>query len=188
MYLATDCETGGLDSAKTSILSAYFALLDDEFNKLDECEFFIKPDDGIYRVHARALEVNKINLVEHNKIAMPVSIVRSFLEGKTAAWFYNHSGGTKLLPLGQNVGFDLRFYQANGMLLTDYIDPDITLDTKTQASTLMTVGKLPKMSTRLESLIGYFGIVREGEAHTARSDTLATIELAKRLEALSNKE
>jgi DNA polymerase III epsilon subunit-like protein len=45
-------------------------------------------------------------------------------------------------------------------------------------------GRLPVESVSLGNLIEYFGIQIEGNAHEARYDTLATVEVYKRLVAI----
>lgn len=68
-YLVMDCETGGFEG--TSLLSFYFGVLDEDFNVLDELDLLLRPKDHIYHINPEALEVNKINLIEHDKKAIP---------------------------------------------------------------------------------------------------------------------
>lgn len=68
-YLALDCETGGLEG--TSLLSLYCGVYDESFTLLDELELFLRPKDHIYHVTAEGLGINKIDLVEHEKKAIP---------------------------------------------------------------------------------------------------------------------
>lgn len=68
-YLALDCETGGLEG--TSLLSLYCGVYDESFNLLNELELFLRPKDHIYYVTAEGLGINKIDLVEHEKKAIP---------------------------------------------------------------------------------------------------------------------
>ena len=72
-YLIIDTETGGLVEHDPSLLSLYAYLTDSKLNYLDDIELKIKPDDEVYRVNPYALNINKINLVEHNKIAITES-------------------------------------------------------------------------------------------------------------------
>ena len=64
-YLAFDCETTGL-LPNCNVLTVYFVILDDKLNILDELDLKIKHD--FYVVFTKALEVNNINILEHDKI------------------------------------------------------------------------------------------------------------------------
>ena len=68
-FLAFDAETGGIGADK-ALLTLYFIVLNEKFEVLDELDLRIKPNDDIYHVTAEALEINKINLVEHDKVAL----------------------------------------------------------------------------------------------------------------------
>ena len=63
-YLAFDCETTGLTSY-CNILTAYFIILDNNLNKIDDLDLKIKHD--FYTVYTKALEINKIDLLKHDK-------------------------------------------------------------------------------------------------------------------------
>ena len=45
-YIFLDCEMGSVD-LEYSLLSSYFLVVDGNFQKIDELELFVKPDDGI---------------------------------------------------------------------------------------------------------------------------------------------
>ena len=66
-YLAFDTETGGLISG-VALLTSHFLVLDNDLKVLDELELTTKPNNGHYVIAPEALEVNKINLIEHHKI------------------------------------------------------------------------------------------------------------------------
>jgi hypothetical protein len=73
-YIAFDNETGGLNP-ETSLLTTYFAILDGNFNKIDELELLLKPNNNEpYVIEPQGLEINKINLIEHDKVAVPYSM------------------------------------------------------------------------------------------------------------------
>ncbi|CAM6003858.1 unnamed protein product [Sphagnum balticum] len=170
-------ETGGL-TEECSLLSAHFAVCDASFNILDELELFTKPNDGYYNVSAEALGVNKINLIEHDKVAKTYS--EAGQELRNFLWKYSQNGKIKLVPVGKNVGFDV--LKINNTILgkktwsmfTSYRLYDIT----GLVIYLKRKGKLPlEAPDSLSKLAEYFGI--QGEWHTARGDNLAGIEMSK---------
>ena len=182
LYLGLDTETGGL-TEESSLLTAHFAICDKDFNVLDELELVTKPNDGQYNVSAEALGVNKINLIEHDKIAKTYS--EAGQELRNFLWKYSQNGKIKLVPVGKNVGFDV--IKINNTILgkktwsmfTSYRLYDIT----GLVIYLKRKGKLPvDAPDSLSGLGEYFGI--KTDWHTARGDNLAGIEVVKKLEAL----
>ena len=103
-YLHLDCEMGGLE-LQHSLLTAYFLITDDKFNKLDELYLRVKSDDGNYFISADGMEINKIDIVQHNKIAISYKQARPILYG----FLHQHGIGEKLIPIGQGIRFDLGF-------------------------------------------------------------------------------
>jgi hypothetical protein len=114
-YLSLDCEMGGRD-LKYSLLTAAFVVYDKDFNELDSLYLAVKPDDGDYIVNGGALAVNKINLAEHDKIAIPYKEAKPFLYNFLAKQVEWHPGGKsvvkpehieRLVPLGHGVKGDI---------------------------------------------------------------------------------
>lgn len=101
-YLFLDTETGGIGLDK-SLLTIGLVFTDEEFNVVYDYHARVKPDDGIYNVSATALEINKINLVEHDKLALTCK--------ETGGILYNilkeYSKDGKIIVFGKNVYFDL---------------------------------------------------------------------------------
>ena len=178
-YLALDVETGGV-TPETSLLTAYLAVLDDAFHIVDELDLKLKPEDGNYVVTAQALSINKINLVEHDKVAMPYSKAKTplyqFLE--------RNYQGEKLIPVGHGVSFDVR--RVSSILISqgsweNFVSYRL-LDTGNAAQFLRAAGLFPKnVSGSLGSLVAHFGLPSKGELHDARTDTLQTVEVLKKL-------
>ena len=170
-YLVTDVETGGFQG--TSLLSAYFGLLDDKLNLIDELNLFVKPDDGIYAVTAEALGVNKISLIEHDKVAI------TYKEAGTKLYQFlhkNYINGEKPLPLGHNVAFDVvRIKQdliSEGSW-NNFVSYRV-VDTGTIGTYLKILGKIPSdISGSLSSYAKHFGIDFSG-AHDAKNDCIMT--------------
>jgi DNA polymerase III epsilon subunit-like protein len=172
IYIALDVETGGIGEDK-SLLTAYLAILDQNLDVLDELDLLTKPDDGTYVVQGEALRINGIDLAKHDLAAM------SCKDASTKLYEFlnknNPGGAIKLIPVGHNVAFDIKFLCAHTLSKKswDKFCGYRTLDTGTISMFLMKTGKIPEMSASLGSLAKYCGI--EFEAHTAKGDTLATV-------------
>lgn len=175
-YFFHDFETGGYENS--SILTFYGVVTDQNFNKIDDIELWIKPDNGLYMVEAQALRVNKIDLLAHDKEAQKESVckdkIRAFIE------HFAGGGSEKLYMAGHNVYFDNR-------LLKDHFFPDDfnkmffrhNLDTGTLALLLKQVGKLPKdLEISLSNLATHYGLNALG-AHESKTDVWLTIGVLK---------
>jgi DNA polymerase III alpha subunit (gram-positive type) len=183
MYLALDLETGGLGK-EVSLLTGYFCVLDKDFNILDELDLKLIPDDGIYKVQPEALAVNKIDLQELAKEAIPYKKAKTILY--TFLSYNALQAENKLIPLGHNVYFDIEFIQLYLLSLGSW-EAQVSyklLDTMPIARFLQDVGKLSVEGIGLQNLIEYFDIQVEGNMHEAKYDTLATVELYKKLKEL----
>lgn len=181
LYLPMDNETGGL-AENVSLLSTYLEVVDEKFNVVDALELYTKPNDSVYLVEAGGLEVNKINLIEHDKIAITYSEagqkLYNFLKKNS------NDGKIKLIPVGKNVQFDVLGLQRcllakkNMEKFVSYRQIDIT----GYAMGLQIKGKLPdEMSLSLSSLVEYFGIKLEGNAHEAKYDTQVTMAVWRKM-------
>jgi DNA polymerase III alpha subunit (gram-positive type) len=174
-YLCFDTETGGIGLDK-SLLTAYLAVYDDSFNAVDELSLLLKPDDGIYRVEARALEINGINLVEHDKLAIPYREAKHFLYNFL---FKNSIKGDKLVPVGHGVAFDTQRLK-HDLISSGSWENFVSyraIDTSNVARFLIAAGKIPAtVSGSLESLCDYFKVtLAHGEQfHSANVDTQKT--------------
>jgi DNA polymerase III alpha subunit (gram-positive type) len=181
-YLAFDTETGGT-STDSSILSCFMAALDKNLQITDTLSLLIKPDDGIYKVGASALKVNKINLIEHDKNAVSYTVAHDRLLMFLRQVSY--PGNTSLIPLGHNVHFDINFiceHILNHKSWHKFVGYR-HLDTATFAMCLIEAGILPSsVSPSLEKLANFFQLkLTESETHTAQGDTLLTIKVYKEL-------
>jgi DNA polymerase III alpha subunit (gram-positive type) len=177
-YVALDLETGGIGHDK-SLLTAYLAILDENMNVVEELDLKIKPNDDIYVLTAEALDINKIDIISHDKIAVSEKIaaqqVYNFLNATT------NDGKNKLTPLGHNVQFDIQFL-CNKTISKKSWDKFCTyrvLDTGVVAQFLIAQEVLPHMNASLGTLAQHYGITFE--AHTAKGDTLATVAVMKRM-------
>jgi hypothetical protein len=187
-FLAFDCESGGIGD-EVSLLSVYFAVCDKDWNVLDELDLLIKPNDKdetgstLYKVTASALEINKIDLIKHDEVAITYSEagqqVRNFL------WKYSENGKIKLVPMGKNIKGDVDWI--NGSILgakawNQFVSYRL-YDLTGLIIYLKRKGKLPANAP--ESLEGFAtSIGISFQAHTAKGDTLAGIDVVKYLESL----
>jgi hypothetical protein len=191
MYLFLDTETGGIDLDK-SLLTVYFLVTSDHFEKMAELDLKVKPDDGTYRVTAQALDVNKINLVEHDKEAMAYK--------QAGTQIYNllrsasSDGSFKLIPVGHGVKFDILHVTDKliGRNTFETFTSYRTIDTQSLSQFLISCNKIDgsKTSGSMASLGKYFNITpkdlgyNEEVLHSARYDTLLTLEVFKKMRGL----
>ena len=179
--IALDCETGGLEHGKVSLLELYCVILNEKLDPVDELLLSIRPNDGIYHTTAQALSINKIDLIEHDKIALSQSLAgRKFMEFIEV---HSNFGREKLTPLGQNVTFDLE------MIYTELLGKETcnkflsyrVEDTGILGSALRRVGLIPHtVSGSLSSYAKHFNIDVAPD-HTAKNDTLATVAVYKHM-------
>ena len=181
LYLPMDNETGGLHD-EVSLLSSYLEVVDEKCNVIDSLELYVKPNDGLYKVEAGGLLVNKIDLVKHDQIAIPYSaagqLLFRFLQKNSK------DGEIKLIPVGKNVAGDVRWLQQHllGKKTMDKFVSYRVLDITGIAMALQIKGKLPQdIGLSLSSLVEHFQIVIPGVAHEAKYDTQATILIWQKL-------
>lgn len=182
-YFIFDCETGGTDPGNT-LLTMYGMMLDNNFTTTDVLDLKIKPNDGVYNVSPQALEINKIDLIKHDKEAIT--------ENEAARIFNDfscrHAFGGKIIPIGHNVSFDIGFVKRH-LLKNNDLETNIwpkyyshrVLDTATIAHFLILAGAMPaNMSCSLGSLAKYFGL-DYSNAHDAEFDVKLTLEVLRKL-------
>lgn len=181
LFLPMDNETGGLHE-DVSLLTSYLEVVDENLNVIDSLSLFVKPNNGVYTVEAGGLEINKINLVEHDKVAITYSeagqLLFKFLKKNS------NDGEIKLIPVGKQVHGDVRWLQQHllGKKTMDKFVSYRTVDITGIAMTLQIKGKLPQdLGLSLGSLVQYFGIVIPGATHEAKYDTQATMLVWQRL-------
>lgn len=184
-YLVTDVETGGFEG--TSLLTAYFAILNEQLNIVNDLYLFVKPNDGIYHIDPQAMVVNKIDLITHDAKAITYKEagqkLYAFLDANT------NGGEFKPQPLGHNVYFDIDRIKA------DLISPGSwgkmvsyrLIDTGVVGSFLKDSGKIPSdISGSLGSYCQYFGIDTQ-RAHDAQGDCVMVMNLYRKMKELIGK-
>ena len=178
-YLALDTETGGFEGA--SLLTAYFMVLNENLEELDNLYLEVKPDNGEYIVTGQALRVNGIDLKAHDSRAITYkeasAKLYSFLNGNSVL------GSTKLIPVGHNVVFDITKIQEcliSKNTWSNFVSYR-TLDTATITRACIAAGLIPsEVSGSLSSVAEYFNI-NTSAAHTADGDVLMTVQVLNEL-------
>jgi hypothetical protein len=177
-YIFLDCEMGSVD-LDYSLLSAYFFVTNDNFEKVDELELLVMPDDGKFIVAGEAMGVNKIDLYAHSLKA------KTYKEAGTILYKWldklTNSGATKFVPVGHGVYGDIKFIQkylisrGSWEKFTSYRK----LDTSAVCQFLKACNMFPEdVSGSLTSLAKYFNIpVDENETHDAKYDTHLTFKV-----------
>jgi oligoribonuclease (3'-5' exoribonuclease) len=181
-----DTETSGTNPKIHSILTAYFAIHDENHNFVDDLELWLKPDNGEVIADAEALKVNGINLEEH--LASPRTITYS--EGKKVIleFFKKHKpkGRSKIRPCGHNIQFDKDFIIETGLLTEDEWESCMhhnPLDTLRIITFLQDIGMVPNDIGRLVDFVQHFGMTQM-DAHDAKGDVRMNVEVYKRMKAM----
>jgi DNA polymerase III epsilon subunit-like protein len=187
MYLFLDTETGGLDT-QHSLLTLAAVIADKDFqpvrggNKEDTLYLQIRHPE--YLVTPGAMTINKIDLVHHSAIGVKIEEARVAFE-EFIKKALTMTGCGKLMPVGHNLAFDLRFIWAQLMpreTWERYCGYHF-LDTMTVARFFNAIGLLDS-GCSLTDLRELFQI-ETGEAHNAMADTKATLAVARALAAVA---
>lgn len=181
-YLAFDCETGGLDPKRHSLLEIAFVVCDENLNVIDTLNLKLKDQktNATFSVTPGALACNKIDIIEHNKSAI------TYEEGKAQllAFLEKHKDN-KFIPLGHNVNFDFGF-------VYEYLMPKVEFDKFVDyhiRDTAVLGGCLKDCSIgpdgrkySLSHWAAFLNIPIDEEAlHSALVDVLLTIEVYKKI-------
>lgn len=186
-YLAFDTETGGLKPDKADLLTAYFAILDEDFKILEELPLQLKPEGRLPVVETDAMEVNGIDIEKH--LADPNTVTYAEGAKKLTALIkkYLKKKGrySNILSLGYNISFDIKWLQHH-LINEDAWDSMVhykNFDVMQDVDVLKRHGWLPPNVGNLKSVVEHFSVPR-GEAHTARDDILMTLGVFKKIKEL----
>jgi DNA polymerase III epsilon subunit-like protein len=181
-YITIDNETGGIETDK-SLLTVYLGVYDETFQFIDDLYLYLKPPDDAYIVTAEALKINKIDLIFHDTRAIP------YKEGATQLYDFlkknSMDGKIKLLPVGQNVHFDIGHIHEK-LLQKKNWDKFVSYrlrDTGVLAGVLQDVGVIPdNVRGSLGSLLDHYNIdVDKNTLHDAKVDAVATLMLYEKM-------
>jgi DNA polymerase III alpha subunit (gram-positive type) len=179
-YICIDTETTGVES-DCNILTAYFIILDNLFNEVDSLDLKIKHDS--YRVYTKALEINKIDLIKHDKQAKCIIDSRLKLEMFLRKHFNEKE---RFIIIGHNVVFDINMLKNNNILPLESCIKYFNythLDTIIIAQFLKSISIIPEnIGLSLSSLIKFFNVkcnLLNIDLHNAEYDIRMTIELFK---------
>lgn len=176
-----DCEMGGRE-LKYSLLTAYFMVTDIHYNVLGDLYLHVKPDDGDYIVSGQGMSVNKIDLVQHDKIAIPYKQAKPVLYD----FLKKHGASNRVTPVGHGVrgdiDFVLKYLISQGsweqFVTYHYIDTSVFLQI------LRAMGKIPEdIDGSVTALADYFGVEGPTVArwHDADFDTQMTMRVFQKM-------
>jgi DNA polymerase III alpha subunit (gram-positive type) len=181
-YVVFDTETGGIEASTTSLLTAYFGILNAALEPIAELDMVLKPDNGVYAVTAGALNVNKIDLIKHDKEAIPYSQATiqlfKFLSEYSTGDKYN-----KLIPIAHNIPFDYSFV-FDKLLEKHLWEENVgyrAIDTMGIALFLQLQGKLPTYNLQLATVAKALNVQPIGDLHRAKTDALVCAEVLKKM-------
>jgi len=186
-YVAIDNETGGIEEV-TSLLTSYLGVFDENFKLIDELYLYTKPNDGNYVVTAEGLRINRINLVEHEKVAI------TYKEAGTKLYEFlrknSMDGKIFLAPVGHNVGFDIAGLQLNllGRKTWNRFVSYRLNDTGCSVGDLIHAGIIPNtVKGSLGSCLEYFDLLKEfpkETLHDAKVDALASLAVYQKCQVI----
>ena len=175
--LFIDTETGGVKPESDALLEVALAVWDEGY-VIAQKVWKIKSGDKFYR--QRALDINHINIEDHNKIAQEPAEAANEIAGFIEEWF--PEGHATLA--GQNVAFDRDFLR---MLIFENLDVNFAdlvthrlLDTMSILNFLHANGLIPAEALCLDGALEHLGIVVTNR-HSAMGDVNATIALMDKL-------
>lgn len=180
MYLGIDVETGGIGLDK-SLLTAYFGIFNRDLLLVEE--LYLKIKSPVYHVTAKGMEVNGIDLVEHDKTAIPASNAGTLLYNFLKQ-YYHKNDKQFLQVLGHNVKGDIAHIKDK--LISEgswnsFVSYKV-LDTGSIASFLSDMEIIPKnIDCGLNALCKFFNIPEQFKPHDAKQDVLATVEVYRKL-------
>jgi DNA polymerase III epsilon subunit-like protein len=177
--LVIDTETGGVDPDRHSILSLAAVLWEDGEIR-GEVEILIA--EGDLMVTARALEINRIDLVAHSRQAIAPRVALALLLDFVSKHYRQElAAGEQVAIVGFDLGFLKRLCRIAGAEFPSVFSHRV-LDTASVLRFLSLTGLLPAKAVASNGAFEYFGINIQAETrHSALGDARATAELLTRL-------
>lgn len=169
--LVIDTETTGLSADKNQILTIGMSYIDVSKNNLEFLEnrhFLLRHNS--YNISKMAMTINRINIIEHHKIASPVIEVLNQINN-----FINDYNLKQTITLGHNFQFDECFlkktYENHGMKYPFCKDHEDTMYMWRNMKKLGLVNQ--QQNSRLKTLAEYYK-VDYSNAHDALADCIIT--------------
>ena len=188
-FLCFDTETGGLSPESADLLTAYFAIADEEYKILDEIYLKLKPNsERLPIVESQALKINGIDIKAH--LADPETI--SYDEGKEKLLamikkYLKKSGKySNIRPFGYNIlGFDIKWLQKYLLPENEWVKVlhYKTADVMQAVDFLKRVGWFPPELGSLNTVVEFLGLPKL-DAHDAKNDVQMTISVDKKLKEI----
>ena len=182
-YLILDTESGSRH-ANSTLLTAYFMVMDDDFQLLGDLHLRLKPEQNEhYIVDAQGLAVNGINIVEHDKVSIPCKQAKPLLY----EFLKKHSTNERLTPVGHAVKGDIRRIVDN-LISEGSWEQFCTyhyLDTSVILQFLRACGKMPlDTDGSVSALCKHFKMNQsagdDAQYHDAAFDTKSTAKILKK--------
>lgn len=194
-YIVFDCETGGLDETKNPITQFACVVLDGvTLKEIDRWETYVKPYAGL-KIEQEALDHTMVTMSDINsgvKLETFVGTMTKFFDQHRVKAKVREMG--RLIPVGHNVTFDIRFLNAALAYadyeedLSEWLFPNL-IDTFALGKMTFGVGKEREEKLNLGACCERAKI-KLTDAHGAMNDVEATAELfrwyVKKLRALKD--
>lgn len=163
---------------KFSLLSAYFLITDEDFRVLDQLFLNVKPDDGVYMLSGQGMNVNGINIQEHDKIAVPYKQAKPILFN----FLKKNSVDGRLTPVGHAVKGDISHVIQN-LISEGSWEQFCTyhfIDTSVVLQFLRACGLMPlDCDGSVGALAEFMGIEYHGKLHDPEVDSKITAQILK---------
>lgn len=186
-FFLFDCETTGLSEQDHTLLTIFGLALNGSLDVIDSIDLKIKPNSGIYHVDTKAMIINKINLIEHDRKAVSErrasnKLSKFLYQLRFKKLGYPPEAPGPLVPVGKNAGFDIRFLKKllGEEEYTKYFSSRI-LDISSIVHFQQLCNILPpNLDDSLPGLAEYFNFSTKN-LHNAEFDAKLTLKVLKRL-------
>ncbi len=178
-YLVIDTESGSRHATST-LLTAYFLVVNDAFQHMGCLDLKLKPEgDDHYIVDAQGLATNGINIVNHDHDAITCKQAKPLLY----EFLKMHSVSERLTPLGHATKGDIRRITDN-LISKGSWDQFCTyhfIDTSVVLQFLRACGKMPEDEDgSIQALAAYFNIP-PATWHVAKFDAEITMKIFQKM-------
>jgi DNA polymerase III epsilon subunit-like protein len=174
MYIGIDTETGGFRHDYHCLLTIGIVVVDKALRILKRYELKVKANKRYFT--KAAFNVNKIDIVEHNKTAISKKKAIEFIEDICTQ--YGYKGKIKLI--GHNIPFDVRFIKHMFTCKKKKFNAShSTIDTQHIWRGLIAMKKVNMSSAHMDDILDYLKIKTIGNRHSALTDIENTIKVLR---------